>query len=144
LIEIRELTPADYEAVFNLWRTADGVVIRDADRPEAIAYYLERNPGSSFVAVAGQRIVGAVLCGHDGRRGYLHHLVVDAAHRRQGIGRALVERALAALEAVGIRKCHLMVLPDNTAARRFYAAIGWVERPDVMLMSHLAGGSPNT
>lgn len=142
-VEFRELTPNDYEAVVALWRTAEGVVLRDADRPEAVASYLERNPGSSFVAVDGDHLVGTVLCGHDGRRGYLQHLVVAAPYRRQGIGRVLVERALSALRGKGILKCHLMVLPGNTTARDFWAAIGWAERPDVVLMSHVPADIPD-
>jgi ribosomal protein S18 acetylase RimI-like enzyme len=137
------MTPTDYQAVIALWRTTEGVVLRDIDRPEAIARYLERNPGSSFVAVDGGRLVGTVLCGHDGRRGYLQHLAVDPPYRRQGIGRALVERALDALQRLGILKCHLMVLPGNETARAFWASIGWTERPDVILMSHVPADAPN-
>jgi ribosomal protein S18 acetylase RimI-like enzyme len=142
-IQFREFTPADYEAAVALWSAAEGVVLREADRPEGIERYLERNPGLSFVAVDGERVVGTVLCGHDGRRGYLQHVVVAHAYGRQGIGRALVARALAALEAAGIRKCHLMVLPDNAAARAFWRSIGWVERSDVMLMSHVPADAAN-
>jgi ribosomal protein S18 acetylase RimI-like enzyme len=142
-IQFREMTPTDYQAATALWKASEGVVLRDADRLEAVERYLERNPGSSFVAVDGERLVGTVLCGHDGRRGYLQHLAVAAPYRRQGIGRALVERALAALQGAGILKCHLMVLADNEAARAFWAAIGWTERPDVMLMSHVPANAPN-
>ncbi|HEY9426992.1 MAG TPA: GNAT family N-acetyltransferase [Gemmatimonadaceae bacterium] len=137
------MTPADYEAAVALWRATEGLVLRDVDRPEAIASYLERNPGSSFVAIDGERLVGTVLCGHDGRRGYLQHLVVAPPYRRQGIARMLVERALGALREAGILKCHLMVLPGNTAARNFWAAIGWAERQDVVLMSHVPADAPD-
>lgn len=142
-IQFREMAPTDYQAVATLWQAAEGVVLRDVDRLDAIARYLERNLGTSFVAVDGERLVGTVLCGHDGRRGYLQHLVVAAPYRRQGIGRALVERALGALQGAGILKCHLMVLPGNTAARGFWASIGWAERPDVVLMSHVPADAPN-
>lgn len=143
MIDLREFMPADHEAVAALWAAAEGVVLREADQPVAVARYLARNPGLSFVAVDEAHVVGAVLCGHDGRRGYLHHLVVASAYRRQGIGRALAARAIAALEAAGIRKCHLMVLPRNAAARAFWAALGWVERSDVLLMSHVPAEAPN-
>jgi ribosomal protein S18 acetylase RimI-like enzyme len=94
----------------------------------------------SFVATVDGIIVGAVLCGTDGRRGYLHHLAVHPKHRRQGIGRGLVERSLRALQQVGIDKCHLMVLANNQDARDFWHRIGWKARPDVDLMSYTNSG----
>ena len=84
-----------------------------------------------------------MLCGTDGRRGYLQHLAVAPAYRRRGVGRRLAERAVAALAAQGVAKCHLMVLPSNAAARAFWRRLGWAERGDVLLMSHVAGpGDP--
>ncbi|HTP53319.1 MAG TPA: GNAT family N-acetyltransferase [Anaeromyxobacteraceae bacterium] len=139
---IRALRAADYGRVVALWRASEGIVLREVDGRPAIARYLRRNPGTSFVFEAAGEIVGAVLCGTDGRRGFLHHLAVARGHRREGIGAALVERALAALSRIGIDKCHLLVLPANTAARRFWKRVGWVERDDVVLMSHTASGKP--
>ena len=104
-----------------------------------IERYLERNRGLSFVACDGDRVIGAVLCGTDGRRGYLQHLAVAAAHRRRGIGRRLVTCALASLVAQGIMKCHLMVLPGNADARAFWQSAGWEERRDVLLLSYNSG-----
>ena len=83
-VVIRPMTITDYEAVRALWTSCEGVGLNDADRPEALSAYLERNPGMSFVAQQGDAIVGAVLCGHDGRRGYLNHLAVSPAHRHRG------------------------------------------------------------
>ena len=140
-VEIREFEASDCEAATVLWRATAGIVLRDVDAPDAIARYLARNPGSSFVAVERGRVVGTVLCGDDGRRGYLQHLAVAPEARRRGIGRALVARALHALEERGIHKCHLMVLSENDAARAFWKALGWIERDDLSLMSHLAPGA---
>lgn len=92
MIEIRELAILDYDAVMTLWRETPGVGLSAADNREAIAAYLLRNPGLSFAAWDGPRLVGAVLCGHDGRRGYLHHLAVAPAYRRQHLGFELAER----------------------------------------------------
>jgi len=139
---IRALRAADYDRVEALWRASEGIVLREADRRPAIARYLRRNPEMSFVFEVGRELAGAVLCGTDGRRGFLHHLAVARGHRREGIGAALVERALAALSQIGIDKCHLLVLPTNAAARRFWKRVGWVERGDVVLMSHTASGKP--
>jgi len=98
-VEIREMHIEDYEAVMALWKASEGIGLSSADSQPAIAGYLERNPGTSCCAWETTnpdrpRLIGAVLCGHDGRRGYLHHLAVDRACRRQGIGKALIERLL--------------------------------------------------
>ena len=84
---IRPMVMTDYEAVRPLWESCEGIGLNDADRPGALRRYLARNPGMSFVARDGDSVVGAVLCGHDGRRGYLNHLAVPPAYRRQGIAR---------------------------------------------------------
>jgi len=142
-IEIREFEITDHDAAIALWRNADGVTMRDADSREAIAVYLERNRGLSFVAVDAGRLIGAALCGTDGRRGYLNHVAVANDRRRAGIGRRLAERCFAELEARGIQKCHLMVVSTNTAAKTFWASVGWAERPDVILMSRTTPGATN-
>ena len=128
-------TMQDYEAVYALWRETEGVGLSSADEPESIAGYLARNPGMSFVARAGGKVVGAVLCGHDGRRGLLHHLVVRGDCRRQGIGAALVKRCLEALHGQGIDKCHLFVFRDNQSGIEFWRSQGWQERLTLVLMS---------
>ena len=141
-IPIRPFTLGDYERAMALWQEAEGITLREADSRPAIARYLRRNRGLSFVSVDRSTLVGAVLCGHDGRRGYLHHLAVAPSHRGQGIGRALAQRCLAALAREGIRKCHLFVLTGNARARRFWQRVGWTERDDVVLMSvAIAAGS---
>jgi N-acetylglutamate synthase len=142
MVELREFTFADYDQVVALWRAAEGVVLRDVDQPEAIARYLALNPGLSFVASDEGRIIGAVLCGTDGRRGYLQHLAVAPTHRRRGVGRALAQRCVEALSERGLDKCHLMILPQNQVARAFWRRIGWQDRDDVRVMSHVQSGSP--
>ena len=142
-VEIRGFEPADIPAALVLWREAHGVVLRDADEPVAVQRYLQRNAGTSFVALFGARVIGTVLCGHDGRRGYLYHLAVARAYRGRGIARALAARALEALRHDGIDKCHLTVVAGNAEARAFWTATGWQLRTDVVLMSCTAPGSPN-
>jgi N-acetylglutamate synthase len=134
-ISIAPMTPADYDAVYALWKAMPGIGLSTADSREAISRYLERNPGMSFVARDGSKLVGAVLCGHDGRRGYLHHLAVDPDYRRQGIGQRLVDACLQALKATGINKCHIFVYGDNVSGQAFWEAISWRERPELVLMS---------
>ena len=139
-MHIREMTIQDYDAVIALWQSVEGVGLSSADAREPIARYLERNPGLSFTAWDGDVLVGAVLCGHDYRRGYVHHLTVRESHRRQGIGKALVERCLAALKAEGIDKCHLFVFVVNEDAIGFWKSVGWTQRVDLVVMSKYTEG----
>jgi ribosomal protein S18 acetylase RimI-like enzyme len=138
-IQIREMEITDYEPIYALWRVSEGIGLSDADSKEGIKRFLERNPGLSFVALDGDQIVGAALCGHDGRRGYIHHLSVTKSYRQQGIGRSLVGRCMYALMRIGIAKCHLFVFGDNQEAIKFWNKVGWTERVELMMMSqHLA------
>ena len=134
-IVIREMTIRDYDEVGGLWRSSEGVGLSDADSREGAARFLERNPGLSFVARDGEHLVGVVLCGHDGRRGYIHHLAVSKPHRRQGLGRALVERCLSALGRDGIGKGHIFVFADNQDTVAFWRSIGWTQRVELVMMS---------
>jgi ribosomal protein S18 acetylase RimI-like enzyme len=143
MIEIAHFLPADYDEGMALWCNTEGLTLREADSREAIIHYLARNPGLSFVARDEVRLVGAVLAGTDGRRGYLQHLAVAPSHRGRGLGRALAGRAVEALRAFGIAKCHLMVRQENAPARAFWKHLGWAERADVTLMSHADPTAPN-
>jgi putative acetyltransferase len=89
----------------------------------------------SFVAVGDGGIVGAVLAGHDGRRGYIHHLAVHPDWRRHGIGRRLIDRCLGALRDAGINKCHTFVFRDNPGGIAFWKSLGWTPRTDLGLLS---------
>jgi ribosomal protein S18 acetylase RimI-like enzyme len=132
---IRPMIMPDYAAVRALWASCEGVGLSSADRPEALRSYLARTPGMSCVAVREAQIVGAALCGHDGRRGYLNHLAVDPTHRRQGVARRLVAHCLAALQEAGIAKCHLFVFASNREGRSFWRHIGWELRHDLAVAS---------
>ena len=134
-IEIREMMVADYDAVLILWQSSTGLVLSAADSRDSIQRFLERNPGLSYVALDGDQIVGAVLCSHDGRRGYIDQLAVCESHRRQGIGRALVSRCLYNLIQVGIRDLRLFVIDDNLEAQEFWKKLGWTERIKLITMS---------
>jgi ribosomal protein S18 acetylase RimI-like enzyme len=132
---IREFRADDYDAAWALWSSTAGVGLSDADARADIERFLDRNAGLSFVAVEASALIGTILCGHDGRRGLIHHLVVAEHYRRKGVGRLLVERALDALQANGIRKCHLLAFRDNAMASAFWRRIGADERSDVYTFS---------
>ena len=108
-ITITAMTMDHVDDVLRLWERTDGVILMDTDNAEDLRDYFERNPGISQVALENGIIVGAVLCGHDGRRGYLHHLAVTESHRRRGLGRDLVAACIEKLSDLGIKACNLFV-----------------------------------
>lgn len=135
MITIREMDISDYQAVIELWGQTDNLSLRDADSEHNIAAYLERNPRLSFVALDGDIVVGAVLVGTDGRRGYLQHLAVDDRYRGQRIGQRLVDQSIRALAELGIPKTHLFVLNENHSAKGFYDKLGWYPRNEITMYS---------
>lgn len=134
-IVIREFTPDDYQQAILLWRASEGIGLSAADEPDAITTYLGRNPGLSFTAWDENRLVGAVLCGTDGRRGYLHHLAVDKAYRHRGIGRQLVEKCHTGLMSMKIDKVHIFVYRENDTGLKFWIEGGYVPRVELSLLS---------
>jgi N-acetylglutamate synthase len=135
--KLRELTPADHAAVTALWRASEGVGLGPDDGEMELAAFLARNPGLSLVALdeAGARLVGAALCGHDGRRGHIYHLAVAASHRRGGLGRAIVAACLTGLERQGIHRAQVSVFATNDAAKAFWARMGGQLRVDLAVFS---------
>ena len=140
---VRRMTIADYGQLMALMSQTPGVSLRDADSKESTQRYLLRNPGLSFVAEDATAMVGCVMSGHDGRRGYLQHLVVLPAYRNRGIASALVEHCLAGLEQLGIQKSHIDVLQTNEEAQRYWQARGWKLRTDICRYSFVRLGGDN-
>ena len=133
--EILQFDIESYEDVLAVWKRCEGVGLSGADSPQVIRAYLERNPGMSFIAKADGNIVGAVLGGHDGRRGYIHHLAVDIVWRRQGIARRLVETCIQALKETGIQKTHIFIFNNNMDGIAFWKSVGWTHRSDISVIS---------
>lgn len=142
-IEYREMTTADYDAVLHLWKQTPGVELHDADSFDGVSRYLRRNPQMSFVACADNKIIGTIMSGHDGKRGYVQHLAVDADYRRWGVGSVLAQRCIARLKAEGILKAHLMILSNNDNAKKFWHRLGWRQRQDIELHSFVDPENPN-
>ena len=137
-----EMRIDDYDEAASLWRATEGIGWHDdVDSPRGIAAYLARNPGFSHVARHAGRIIGAVLCGHDGRRGYLHHLAVASAWRGNGVGRGLVAACLVKLASAGIPKCNIFLYADNYQGAAFWNRTGWNERTDLKLLQRLCPAS---
>ncbi len=133
-LALRAMQPADYAAVRVLWERTENIGLNESDEKPAITAFLKRNPGLSPVAIADRgRVVGALLCGHDGRRGYLHHLAVTRDERGRGLGRRLVEFATSRLRDAGITKCNLFVFAESDNAQTFWQHLGW-QRPEWQVM----------
>jgi len=135
-VHVRPMAADDYPEVRALWDATPGVGLDASDEEPRIVAYLARNPGLSLVAHdADGLLVAAVLCGHDGRRGYLSHLAVAASHRRRGLGRRLVARCLERLSAERILRCNLRMFVDNHSGAEFWSGIGWRVRDDLVVMT---------
>lgn len=132
-MQIRVMTIEDYDAVYDLWIHTPGMGLNTTDdSAEGIAAYLRRNPTTCFVAEENGEILGVILSGHDGRRGYIHHTAVRESAQRQGIGSKLVEAALDALHAEGIRKVALVVFKRNEKGNAFWEKQGFTQREDLV------------
>jgi len=129
---IREMKKEDYDRVYALWMSMKGFAMRSIDDSrEGVRRFLERNPHTSVVAEKDGRIVGAILCGHDGRRGCLYHVCVDRDYRRRGIGTAMVVFAMEALKRERISKVSLIAFTANDIGNAFWKKIGWTKREDL-------------
>lgn len=130
---IRPMTTADYDALHALWMSTPGMGLNTTDDSrEGIARYLRRNPDTCFVAEQNGQLTGAIMAGHDGRRGYIYHTCVRADRQGEGIGRALVEAALDALKAEGIHKVALVVFDRNEKGNAFWEKLGFTPREDLV------------
>lgn len=134
---IRQMTMADYDDAYSLWDVAEGICLDEDDRREAIERYLRRNRGLCFVATANGRLVGTALCGHEGRKGTLRHLVVAPDWRGKGVGGTLVKECLSALAHEGIGKCNTFVLNSNPEGRQFWEHLGWLVHEDNFRLLHI-------
>lgn len=135
-ITIRPMTMEDYDEVFAMWQITSKRALSSADGRQPMARYLQRNAGLSQVAVCGGKIVGTVLAGHDGRRGFIHHMAVLPDYRRRHIGHALAEKAIAGIEAEGIEKTHIFCYQNNETGQNFWRDFGFVKRDDVFVFSY--------
>lgn len=132
-MEIRRMVIEDYDKLYKLWMETPGMGLNSRDDSrEGIEKYLLRNPNTCFVAEEDGKIIGGILCGHDGRRGYISHTVVAAAVQRRGIGRKLVECALQAFKEEGIAKVALVAFERNQSGNAFWEHMGFTSRNDLV------------
>ena len=129
---IRTMTIEDYDGVYALWMTIKGFAIRSIDDSKVgVERFLKRNPTTSVVAIEDGKVVGSILCGHDGRRGCRYHVCVHRDYRMRGIGKAMVVFAMNALKEEHINKVSLIAFTQNDIGNAFWKCIGWTKREDL-------------
>lgn len=130
-----EFDLAYYDKVMTLWKSHAGIGLSGADSREHLESFLRRNPGGSFLTLEKSEVVGTVLCGHDGRRGFIYHLFVAQEARGKGVGRHLVAKALHFLKQEGVQKCHVLVFASNEEGKEFWRKAGFHSRMDLEICS---------
>lgn len=132
-MEYRLMTIEDYDKIYALWMSCKNMGFNDKDDSyEGIDAFLKRNPTTNFVATCDNHIVGVILCGNDGRRGFIHHMAVSESYRRQGIASKLVSLGLSALKECGITKVALLVFERNKDGNAFWEKMGFTARHDII------------
>jgi ribosomal protein S18 acetylase RimI-like enzyme len=132
---LRLMTPEDYPSLFALWNSVPGFNkgLRSLDdSEEGIQKFLKRNPSTCFVAEIAGEIIGGILAGHDGRRGYIYHAIVLPELQGKGIGKQLADAACEALRAEGINRAGMLVFAGNQQGNAFWESQGWQTRPDLI------------
>lgn len=126
---------SDYKQALQLWKSLPGIGLSGADEKENIRDFLQKNPSTCFVALRGGDLIGTILGGSDGRRGYIYHLAVQQSERNKGVGKKLVGLCLNEYKKSGIQKCHIFVISDNSEGIAFWEKVGWLLREDILVMS---------
>ena len=133
MITYRTMDISDYEQVYELWLSCAGMGLNNLDdSKEGIQRFLDRNPQTCFVALEDRTVVGVIIAGHDGRRGYIYHTAVHPQHRHNGIASKLVDKAMTALKEQGINKTALVVFSRNADGNAFWENVGFTERTDLV------------
>ncbi len=131
-MNIRKMTIDDYDEIYNLWVSCAGMGLNNFDDSrDGIDKFINRNPDTCFVALIENKIVGVILAGNDGRRGFIYHTAVNPRFRKQGIGRKLVDTAILALKQCGINKVALVVFDKNIDGNAFWESLGFTVRNDL-------------
>ena len=125
----------DFPEMIGLWKSLPGIGLSSADERENLVGFIKKNPRTCFVLKTDNEIVGTILGGNDGRRGYIYHLAIEPKYQKSGYGKTLVEAVLEGFRAAGIQKSHIFVIADNRKGIEFWQHIGWTLRNDVLIMS---------
>lgn len=135
MFNYREMRVDDHEKSIELWKHTEGMGFLESDTLESLKFYLERNPGMSFVCFENNNLIGTILGGHDGRRGYIYHLAVDRNYRGKSIGKTLTNLSLEKIKSAGIKRCIIMLKSDNEENGEFWLKSGFERREDLNMFS---------
>ena len=135
MCQIAEMKIEDYDLLIKLWQSDPGIGISKADEKLNLSAFLDKNRGLNFIAVINNDIIGTILCGNDGRRGYLYHVFVLPEFRKKNIGKKLVYTCIEKLKEEHITKCHAMIFNHNITGKTFWEKIGFKFREDIGIMS---------
>lgn len=135
-VQIKPMTINHYDEIFAMWQITSKRALSNADQRDEIERYLKRNKGLSQIAVVDGKIVGTVLAGHDGRRGFIHHMAVMPQYRRKGIAKSMATTAIEKLAEEGIVKTHIFTYCDNNAGQSFWSSLGFEKREDIFVYSY--------
>lgn len=137
-MEIRKMSIADHSAIYELWMSCKGMGLNNVDdSKDGIERFLKRNPETCFVAAEQEKIIGVIMAGNDGRRGYIYHTAVMPTHRNKGIAKQLVNTATKALFDLGISKVALVVFDKNKIGNTFWEKQGFTVRNDLVYRNKL-------
>lgn len=132
-MNIRKMRIDDYDEVYALWMSCAGMGLNNLDDSrDGINQFIKRNPETCFVAEDGNKIIGVIIAGNDGRRGYVYHTAVNPQYRKCGIARQLVDTALLSLKQCGINKVALVVFDRNGSGNAFWESLGFTVREDLV------------
>ena len=135
--EFSEMKAEHYDEAYKLWEESEEIELTIGDTKESFEKYLKRNPEMSYVCIDRDSgfIVGTILCGHDGRRGFIYHLTVVKEYRGKSIGKKLLEKSISSLKANGIERCMIMVKTSNETGNSFWEKTGWDKRDELCMYS---------
>jgi ribosomal protein S18 acetylase RimI-like enzyme len=137
MFEYSEMNIKHFDEAYEIWKQSEEVALTIGDTKESFEKYLSRNPGMSYVCIDknSDSVIGTILCGHDGRRGFIYHLTVKKEFRGKSIGKTLLEKSISALKAEGIKRCMIMVKTSNDTGKNFWEKSGWNKRDDLIIYS---------
>lgn len=125
-----------YDDLIELWRIA-GISVSSSDNKEELARMSRQNPDLFLIGKASDAIIGVVMGGFDGRRGYVHHLAVDPNYQKRGYGKLLMDELIKRFRQKGVHKVHLFIEKRNKKVVDFYKNLGWQVRENLIMMSYV-------
>lgn len=133
-MKIENFTMESYELVVDLW-IKSGISVGSTDTREELERMLQRNPNLFLIGKINNSVIGVVMGGFDGRRGYVHHLTIDPDYQRRGYGKIIMADLIEKFRKIGVHKIHLFIEKYNKDVVEFYRNLGWEIRDDLIMMS---------